>query len=99
MYYPDIENLRDFDSSGLPISLSAIGLSDLFDDDNSSTLMRNLQSKLRFGGNSGLYAAHYRNSSGLCKERYFPDLDAEYVDEEGGPLLHLIEECPGMNVA
>lgn len=99
MYYPDIETLHDFDTSGLLISLISLGLADLFDDDNSSTLMRNLRSKLRYGENSTFNAAYYRNGSGLGKENYFPYMDARYVDEDGGPLLHLIKECPGTNVA
>lgn len=99
MYYPDIENLREFDASGLTISMVTFGLADLFDDDNSSTLMRNLRSKLRYGEHSAENAAFYRNGSGLNKEYYFPILDAQYIDEDGGSLLHIIKECPGTNVA
>lgn len=101
MYYPDIENLRDLDASGLVISLASIALTDLFDDDNNSTIMRNLRGKLRYGENAVAIddAAYYRNGSGFIKENNFPGLNAKYIDVDGGPLLHLVKECPGRNVA
>ncbi|XP_029680584.1 uncharacterized protein LOC115246109 isoform X2 [Formica exsecta] len=97
MYYPDIENLRDLDASGLVISLASIALTDLFDDDNNSTIMRNLRGKLRYGENAVAIddAAYYRNGSGFIKENNFPGLNAKYIDVDGGPLLHLVKECPG----
>lgn len=101
MYYPDIENLRDLDASGLLIALASFSLTDLFDDDGNSTLLRNLRGKLRYAINENAVknAAYYRNGSGFAKENYFPALSEEYVDVDGGPLLHLVKECPGTNVA
>ncbi|XP_050450325.1 uncharacterized protein LOC126850903 isoform X2 [Cataglyphis hispanica] len=95
MYYPDINTLRELDASGLVIALASISLTDLFDDDNSSTVMRNLRSKLRYGENAVVNAAYYRNGSGFAKENYFPAFSAQFVDVDGGPLLHLVKECPG----
>lgn len=99
MYYPDINTLRDLDASGLVIALASSSLTDLFDDDNNSTVMRNLRSKLRYGENAVYNAAYYRNGSGFAKENYFPAVSAQFVDVDGGPLVHLVKECPGRNIA
>lgn len=99
MYYPDIETLQELDASGLLIALASYWpLNDLFDDDGNSTLMRSLRSKIRYGENAVDNAAHYRNGSGFGKERYFPSLSMELSDTDGKPLIHMIKECPGMNV-
>lgn len=104
MYYPDIDSLRDLDASGLPISLTSVSLADLFDvdrdnnDDNieSTSLMQSLRKKMQFGINPVSIAAHYRNVSAFARESYFPIITEELIDADGGPLLHLVEECPGM---
>lgn len=98
MYYPDIDSLRDLDASELPISLTSASLADLFDDDNihSTSLMQSLRKKMQFGINAVSIAAHYRNVSAFARESYFPIITEELIDVDGGPLLHLVEECPGM---
>lgn len=101
MYYPDIDSLRDLDESGLPISLASFSLIDLFgarDDVNSSAIMRSLRKKLRYGLNTIYNAAYYRNVSGIVREHHFPIISEDLIDANGGPLLHLVEECPGVNV-
>ncbi|XP_024869798.1 uncharacterized protein LOC112453325 isoform X2 [Temnothorax curvispinosus] len=101
MYYPDIDNLHDLDASGLPISLTSASLADLFDDDDddddvdSTSLMQSLRKKMQFGTNSISNAAHYRNVSAFARKSYFPIITEELIDTDGGPLLHLVEECPG----
>jgi hypothetical protein len=100
MYYPDIDNLHDLDASGLPISLASFNLIDLFDssdDANSAALMKNLRKKLRYGLNSIYNAAYYRNVSGFVREHHYPIIKQELINADGGPLLHLIKECPGIN--
>ncbi|XP_029161062.1 uncharacterized protein LOC114932827 [Nylanderia fulva] len=95
MYYPDIDTLRDLDTSGLTIALASRSLNDIFDDDINSTLMRSLRSKLRYGENAVPNAAYYRNGSGLAKGNYFPAFNEQYVDVNGNSLIHLVKECPG----
>ncbi|XP_018374119.1 PREDICTED: uncharacterized protein LOC108768249 isoform X1 [Trachymyrmex cornetzi] len=97
MYYPDIDSLHDLDVSGLPISYSSVSLVDLFDDDNDVklTTMQNLRKKLQSNENGVISTAHYRNTSAFARERYFPVISEELADADGGPLLHLIKECPG----
>jgi len=98
MYYPDIDSLHDLDVSGLPISLSSASLADLFDNDDNdvdSSLMRNLQKKIQFNENGIISTAHYRNTSAFARESYFPVISEELADADGGPLLHLVKECPG----
>ncbi|KAL6259301.1 hypothetical protein P5V15_009219 [Pogonomyrmex californicus] len=97
MYYPDIHNLHDLDVSGLPILLTSISLTDLFGCNNnvdSTPLMENLRKKLQYGPHAVSIAAHHRNVSALARERYFPIINEELFDVDG-PLLHLVEECPG----
>ncbi|XP_036146728.1 uncharacterized protein LOC105834943 [Monomorium pharaonis] len=101
MYYPDIESLRDLDASELPIFLTSVSLGDLFDnyDDGidliSSKLMQNLRKKMQFGVNAVRNTAHYQNISAFVRKSYFPIINEELIDANGGPLLHLIKECPG----
>lgn len=103
MYYPDIVSLHDLDASGLPISLTSASLTDLFDHDNdnnddnidSTSLMQSLRKKMQFGINAVSIAAHYRNVSAFARESYFPIITEELIDVDGGPLLHLVKECPG----
>lgn len=100
MYYPDIENLHDLDASGLPITWSSGSLTDLFDDNDnddidSTSLMQSLRRKLQFGVNAVNTAARYRNVSAFARKSYFPIVTEELIDADGGPLLHLVEECPG----
>jgi len=99
MYYPDIDSLRDLDASGLSISLASFNLIDLFgsSDANSAVLMKNLRKKLRYGLNSIYNAAYYRNVSGFVREHHYPIIKQELINADGGPLLHLIKECPSMN--
>ncbi|XP_072757068.1 uncharacterized protein [Anoplolepis gracilipes] len=95
MYYPDIDTLRELDASGLPITLSSVSLTDLFDDENNSTLMRSLQSKMRYSARTRNYAAYYRNVSAFGKEKYLPVINQMYYGVDGKPLLHFVKECPG----
>jgi len=105
MYYPDIDNLRDLDTSGLPIFSTSASLTDLFDDDDnddnynvdSTSLMQSLRKKVQLTSdiNAISSAAHYRNVSAFARESYFPIIAEELIDANGGPLLHLVEECPG----
>ncbi|XP_011051279.1 PREDICTED: uncharacterized protein LOC105144210 [Acromyrmex echinatior] len=97
MYYPDINSLHDLDVSGLPISFSSASLVDLFnnDDNNVESALRNLRKKIQFNENGIISTAHYRNTSAFARERYFPVISEELADADGGPLLHLVKECPG----
>ncbi|KAG5345525.1 GRID2 protein, partial [Acromyrmex charruanus] len=96
MYYPDIDSLHDLDVSGLPISFSSTSLVDLFDNDNNvESTLRNLRKKIQFNENGVISTAHYRNTSAIARERYFPVINEELADANGGPLLHLVKECPG----
>lgn len=110
MYYPDIDSLHDLDASGLPIFSASASLADLFDDDDdgdnnddndnvdSTSLMRSLRKKMQLTSdiNAISSAAHYRNVSTFARKSHFPIIIEELIDADGGPLLHLVEECPGM---
>lgn len=106
MYYPDIVSLRDLDTSELPIFSTSAGLTNLFDDDDdndddnnvdSTLLMQSLRKKMQLTSDINVIssAAHYRNVSAFARESYFPIITEELIDADGGPLLHLVEECPG----
>lgn len=104
MYYPDINSLRDLDASGLPILSTSNNLIDLFDNDNdnddddvdSTSFMQNLRKKMQFTFTNAIRStAHNRNISALARKSFFPIIAEELIDADGGPLLHLVEECPG----
>ncbi|KAL0108841.1 hypothetical protein PUN28_014155 [Cardiocondyla obscurior] len=103
MYYPDIDSLQELDASGLPIILTSASLVDLFDDDNenkdkdvdSVILTQSLRKKMQFGKNAVSSVAYYRNISTFVRKSYFPIVTEELIDADGGPLLHLVKECPG----
>jgi len=104
MYYPDIASLHDLDASELPITLTSGSLNDVFgsEDDTDSTVtdmvMKSLREKLKYGRNSLQNAAYHRNVCGIIRESFLPIFNEEFIDKDGSPLIHLIQECPGMNV-
>lgn len=101
MYYPDIDSLRDLDASGLPLIFSSISLIDIFgsaNDTDSSPVMKNLRRKLKYGSHVFEDIASYRNASGFFRWNHMPIFNEEYIDKDGGPILHLVQECPGIQM-
>ncbi|XP_011860394.1 PREDICTED: uncharacterized protein LOC105557693 isoform X2 [Vollenhovia emeryi] len=100
MYYPDIDSLRDLDASGLPVLSTSASLGDLFDDNGdvySTSLMRSLRKKMQLTPDVHTLSrvARHRNASAFARESHFPIVIEDLIDADGGPLLHLVEECPG----
>ncbi|XP_067208039.1 uncharacterized protein [Linepithema humile] len=98
MYYPDIDSLQDLDASRLPLLLTSISLTDIFGSGNESDttpVMKSLRKKLEYGENSVKKIAAYRNVSGFIRKNHQPIFNEEFIDEDGSPLLHLVQECPG----
>ncbi|XP_068894960.1 uncharacterized protein [Tenebrio molitor] len=90
MFYADINTLQELDESELPIAMM---LWHFIKPD--SDLMRRLQNKtVRKSGDSLDLVAYQRNLSVCEVKLYFEFLmKMKYVDQDGLPLLHIVNEC------
>ena len=89
-FEPDMNTLEDVDKSGLPIASRILR----YISDDSGTV-RSLKLKL-IPGSKNIFEqmVNYRNVV-YCDTRSFLDLmiKTKYVDHEGLPLLHIVNEC------
>jgi hypothetical protein len=90
MFYADINTLQELDESELPI---AMGFWNFIKAD--SDLIRSLENKsIRKSHDSVDFVAYQRNLSS-CESKLYTEflMKMKYVDHDGLPLLHIVNEC------
>lgn len=90
-FYPDIDTIKEFDESGLAFGSSIFTF---IRNDNSNTI-KNLESKT-FSPPPNVFdlVAYHRNIA-TSDTKSFLELiiKTQYLDEDGWPLIHIVDEC------
>jgi hypothetical protein len=90
MFYADINTLQELDESELPI---AMGFWNFIKAD--SDLIRSLENKTVYKPHNSLDVVAYQRNLSSCEGKLYTEflLKMKYVDQDGLPLLHLLNEC------
>jgi hypothetical protein len=92
VFHADINTLQELDESGLPIAMMHWNF-----PKTDSDLIRSLENKaVRKSQDSLDFVAYQRNLSS-CESKAYTEflMNSKYIDQDGLPLLHIVNECLG----
>jgi hypothetical protein len=89
-YYADIDTLEELDQSGLPIAMPAWRFVKADSD-----LMRRLLNKTIPKSEDSIDFVAYQRNIAMCEVKSYAQflMKTRYVDNDGFPLLHIVDEC------
>ncbi|KAJ3637061.1 hypothetical protein MTP99_000546 [Tenebrio molitor] len=89
-YYADIDTLEELDQSGLPVAMTVWRFMKADSD-----LMRRLQNKTIRKYQDSIDSVAYQRNIAMCETKSYLQflMKTKYVDNDGSPLLHVVDEC------
>ncbi|KAH0819030.1 hypothetical protein GEV33_003761 [Tenebrio molitor] len=89
-YYADIDTLEELDQSGLPVAMTVWRFMKADSD-----LMRRLQNKTIRKYQNSIDSVAYQRNIAMCETKSYLQflMKTKYVDNDGSPLLHVVDEC------
>jgi hypothetical protein len=89
-YYADIDTLEEIDQSGLPVAMPAWRFVKADSD-----LMRRLLNKTIPKSEDSIDFVAYQRNIAMCEVKSYAQffMKTRYVDNDGLPLLHIVDEC------